>query len=382
MLEFGVTPQEFRSSYLELRPYVHKAALKELTTQWSDLDALLYGVSPDETLQLFNNGQVPPQAYVDDIIELGRPRRRLNKQRFYSALQAGATLVLNRIEGYSVPAKRLCAEVGRFVGCQTTSNAYVSFGGKGTFGKHWDTHDVFAIQLIGKKRWQVFAPTLPLPLSHQTSEALRHTCPTVPALDCELEAGDMLYIPRGWWHQVTPFDVGSWHLSVGAYLPAVTDYILWLAARYLPTQLPARGGLIEDATTLNSLPALLRGLADALQDQRGLDEFKRDLHTRERLTTEFDTNLFLGKAQAALNNETRLSLTSNHTFGHQAFELPVNGGRLKLEPLSRAIIGLLSDAAALTFGELCQRVPQVPVSAVRSAVVDLASYEVLSLLNA
>jgi ribosomal protein L16 Arg81 hydroxylase len=381
MLEFGFTPQEFRSSYLELRPYVQKAALKELTTQWSDLDALLYGVSPDETLQLFNNGQVPPQAYIDDIVELGRPRRRISKQRFYGLMQAGATLVLNRIEGYSVPAKRLCAEVGRFVGCQTTSNAYVSFGGKGTFGKHWDTHDVFAIQLIGKKRWQIFAPTLPLPLSHQTSEALRHTCPAAPTMECVLEAGDMLYIPRGWWHQVTPFDVGSWHLSVGAYLPTVTDYIMWLTSRYLSTQLPARGGLIDDATALNSLPALLRGLGDALQDQRALDEFKRDLRARERLTTEFDTNLFLGKDQTALDSDTRLSLTSSHAYGHQAIEIPVNGGRLKLEPLSRAIVGLLSDATSLTFAELCQRVPQIPVSVVRSAVLDLAVYEVLSLTS-
>jgi ribosomal protein L16 Arg81 hydroxylase len=255
----------------------------------------------------------------------------------------------------------------------------VSFGGKGTFGKHWDTHDVFAIQLIGKKRWQVFAPTLPLPLSNQTSDNLRHTCPVKPTLECDLEAGDMLYIPRGWWHQVTPFDVGSWHLSVGAYLPTATDYIMWVAKQYLPSQLPARGGLIDDATTLNTLPALIKGLSDALQDQRALKEFKRDLQGREQLLTEFDAKLFLDKAQAAFDNDTRLGLTSSYTIGDQVSEIAVNGGRLKLEPVSRAIVTLLDQNGSLTFAELCARMPQVQASMVRSAVMNLASHEVLSI---
>lgn len=379
MLEFGMTSQEFRSSYLELKPYVHKAALKELIMQWSDLDSLLYSVSPDEGVQLFNNGQVPPQSYVDEMIEVGKPRLRLNKQRFYGAMYAGATLVLNKVEGYSLTAKRLCAEVGRFVGCDTTSNAYVSFGGKGTFGKHWDTHDVFAIQLIGRKRWQIFSPTLPLPLSSQTSEALRHTCPTKPAFECDLEAGDMLYIPRGWWHQVTPYDVGSWHLSVGAYLPTTTDYIMWLASRYLATQLPARGGLIDDATTLNSLPSLLQGLTDALLDQRALAEFKRDLSSRERLVTEFDTNLFLNSSKVAPTHDVRLSLASSYVYAPQVVEVPVNGGRLKLEPLSRAIVALLNETSSLTLGELCQRLPDAPPSMVRAAAMNLASHDVLNI---
>jgi hypothetical protein len=170
-------------------------------------------------------------------------------------------------------------------------------------------------------------------------------------------------------------------LSVGAYLPTVTDYILWLAARYLPTQLPARGGLIEDATTLNSLPQLLRGLADTLQDQRGLDEFKRDLRTRERLSSEFDTELFLSKTPAVFTHDTRLALTSNHAPVLQAGEMPVNGGRLKLEPLSRAIVDMLGGAGSLTFAELCLRLPQAQASVIQSALMNLASHDVLNIIH-
>ncbi len=379
MLEFGLSTQEFRSRYLEQQPYVRKAVLTQPSMQWADFDALLHGLEPDESLvQLFNNGQVPPHVYLEDSFELGRHRRRINKSSFYGLLRQGATLVLNRIENHSVMAKRLCSEIGRFVGHQTTSNAYVSFSGNGTFGKHWDTHDVFAIQLIGKKRWQVFAPTLPLPLSHQTSERSQHTCPSVAALDCVLETGDLLYIPRGWWHQVTPFQQGSLHLSVGVYLPTVNDYLMWVCSRHLPALLDARRGVV-DAASLAGLPEVLRTLSQAALAPQNLEDFRQDLATHERLSSEFDMALFLDNAATELRNDVRLMLTSCHRPDRERAELAVNGGRLKLEPVSRAIVSLFGDVMTLTLAELFARLPHYPQPVIRAAVLDLARYEVLTI---
>lgn len=120
--------------------------------------------------QLFNGGLIAEDRYTDVVMELGAPRRRLGKGRFYAELRAGATLVVNGFEHYSLAALRLCAEVRRFSGAPTAGNAYFSIGGRGTFGRHWDTHEVFALQLIGRKRWQVFAPSFPLPLGMHRSE--------------------------------------------------------------------------------------------------------------------------------------------------------------------------------------------------------------------
>ena len=380
MLEFGLTSQEFCSQYLEQQPFVRKAALQDQPLQWADFDALLQNMEPDESLvQLFNNGQVPPHVYLEDSIELGQHRRRINKAGFYGLLRQGATLVLNRFENHSTTAKRLCNEIGRFVGHQTTSNAYVSFGGNGTFGKHWDTHDVFAIQLIGKKRWQLFAPTLPLPLSHQTSERSQHTCPPTAALDCVLETGDMLYIPRGWWHQVTPFQLGSLHVSVGAYLPTVSDYLMWMCSRHLPGVLDARRGVV-DADSLAGLPEVLRTLSQAALSPQSLDEFRQDLAARERLSSEFNTELLMGNA-ATLTDDTRVILTSCHKPDSERTELPVNGGRLKLEPVSRAVVNLLGDAVTLSLADLFSRLPHFPQPVIRAAVADLVRYDVLGVLK-
>ncbi|WP_428097550.1 JmjC domain-containing protein [Candidatus Rariloculus sp.] len=172
---------------------------------WSDIDQLLHSVEPRVPLmRMFHHGQVPEQAYTDDIVEPGRTRRVFNKAKFYEHMGRGATLVINWLEQHSVAAKRLCLEVGSFADTRTSSNAYLSFAGDGTFGQHWDTHDVFVIQLIGRKRWRIYPPTFPLPLTYQTNDTSGHTCPTEPALEVILEEGDVFYIPRGWWHHVIP----------------------------------------------------------------------------------------------------------------------------------------------------------------------------------
>lgn len=379
MIDFGLTPQDFRTGYFEQQVYLRKAALSSAPLQWTDLDAVLQLVEPDETIvQLFNNGQVPPQHYIDTGVELGKPRRRLNKHGLYGALHGGATMVVNRMENYSVAAQRLCAEVGRFAGHQTTSNAYVSFGGKGTFGKHWDTHDVFALQLVGRKRWQVFAPSLPLPLSSQTSKGHQHECPATPVLDCELTAGDMLYVPRGWWHQVIPFDEPSLHLSVGVYAPTVMDYLTWLSARQLPLHLAARKGLLHKGVGAD-LKDLMQTLTEAVLNETHVEAFKRDLAVRERLHGEFDMGLFLDRTGGALSDAAVIRCNSVHPVNVERSEVPLNGGQLKLEPVSRAVLGLVSTVMSMTLAQIHERLPHLPRPAVRAALMNLASYELLNI---
>lgn len=382
MLEFGLSPQEFRARHLEQQIYLRPRALQEQTLQWADFNELLHHLEPDEAaVQLFNNGQLPPRAYIDEGVEFGRPRRRLNQHRLYSLMRNGATLVLNRIESHWLAAKRLCAEVGRFVGQQTLANAYLSFGGKGTFGKHWDTHDVFAIQLIGRKRWQIFAPTFPFPLSHHTSEQRQHECPATPLLDCVLAPGDLLYVPRGWWHQTIPFDEPSLHLSVGAYGPTLMDYLMWAASRHLPRHLLARKGLIDDAASLKDLGEVMRALNQFLLAPQSLAEFKQELTSRERLAGEFNVDVFMDDAGTKLQDSDILRLTSCFAPDNESPDMAVNGARLRLEPVSRAIVRVLSAVPSMCVGELAAKITHVPADAVRAAALDLARYEVVTIVR-
>ena len=129
----------------------------------------------------------------------------------------GATLVLNAVHRLHPPVGRFCRELAAELGHATQCNAYVTPGGEHQgFDFHHDTHDVFVLQVSGRKRWIVHEPVVRLPLSSQP-EAGAHLVPegAEPLLDVELEAGDALYLPRGYVHAALTTDVDSVHLTVG-----------------------------------------------------------------------------------------------------------------------------------------------------------------------
>ena len=237
-------------------------------------------------LQLFDRGRISEGEFTQWAVPGGVPRRCLD-DRFRTWLAHGATLVLNSLEAHSECARRLSDEVRRFAGFPTRSNAYVSFGGDGSFGPHWDTHDVVVLQLVGRKRWRIGAPTFPLPLPAHTSRASGESAPVLSALDEVLEAGDVLYLPRGWWHEVTPLPEPSLHLSVGIYVPSVLDALGLLCQQLLPFELAARRSALDEAATARDLEALVEILRSALTDRALLTRLQSELAVPDRATKEF-----------------------------------------------------------------------------------------------
>jgi ribosomal protein L16 Arg81 hydroxylase len=371
---------EFRASCFERRAHLFRAVLNRAVMNWADLDEVLDRVEPDAaTFQLFRDGDVPLDAYSEQVKVLGRTRRRLHKIRFYSLMRNGASLVINRFEDHSPLAQGLCAEVGRYTSLPTTSNAYVSFGGQGTFGKHWDTHDVFALQLLGRKRWRVFAPSFPLPLSQHTSQAAAKDCGPEPLLDCILEAGDMLYLPRGWWHEVVPLGAGSLHLSIGAYAQTNVDFIQWVCTHYLPQVQFARQAFQGSSSERSDFVALAKQLETLLTDPATYRRFEQDLAARERPSSKFNLPLFADVAHGLLAGRSQITLASHQAPAIVAGELLMNGTQLRLDALSIAVIDALKKQGSLTLDALQTAVGATSREAMHRTLLNLAGLELVSI---
>lgn len=129
----------------------------------------------------------------------------------------GATLVLQSLHRMHPPVAGFCRSLAAELGHPTQCNAYLTPGGQHQgFDFHHDTHDVFVLQVSGRKRWIVHEPVFRLPLPDQPQSGA-HLVPdgAEPLLDVELEAGDALYLPRGYVHAALTTDVDSVHLTVG-----------------------------------------------------------------------------------------------------------------------------------------------------------------------
>jgi hypothetical protein len=152
---------------------------------------------------------------------------RLQPVKFAGQLRAGATLVLDAVDELHEPLEELATELERQFRERIQINSYAGWHTSRGFDLHWDDHDVFILQVAGRKRWRVYGETRPHPLAGDTGSPQPEGA---PLWEATLEDGDLLYIPRGWWHVAEPLDEPTLHLTVGVHKRTGIDLLTWLAA--------------------------------------------------------------------------------------------------------------------------------------------------------
>jgi len=136
-------------------------------------------------------------------------------------LAGGATLVLQALHRTWPPLIRFGGDLARELGHPVQINAYITPPQNQGFAAHYDTHDVFVLQIAGSKRWTIHRPVIDDPLPTQTWEkrkaqvAARAT--EQPLIDTTLGPGDALYLPRGFLHSAVAQGEVSIHLTVGVH---------------------------------------------------------------------------------------------------------------------------------------------------------------------
>jgi hypothetical protein len=127
------------------------------------------------------------------------------------------------------PITELARSLERIFRVRVQVNAYAGWRTSHGFDLHWDDHDVFVLQVAGRKQWKVYGVTRPYPLARDVE---RTVDPPADVLwEGLLQDGDLLYIPRGWWHVATPLDEPTLHLTVGVSNPTGADFLGWFIDR-------------------------------------------------------------------------------------------------------------------------------------------------------
>ena len=135
--------------------------------------------------------------------------------------QNGCSVRLLNPQTYSRSVWKLNSILQELFGTSVGANIYLTPPGSQGFAPHFDDIEAFILQLEGKKQWKVYAPpdvasTLPrFSSKNYKSEELKTWKPLINA---ELEAGDLLYFPRGFIHEAkTNENNHSLHITVSTY---------------------------------------------------------------------------------------------------------------------------------------------------------------------
>ena len=127
---------------------------------------------------------------------------------------AGATISLPGFQRASRALAILTAAIEDEFDHPVHANVYMTPGNAVGFHPHYDTHEVFVLQIAGAKRWRVFQPPLPLPHRSQPFDP-RTWEATNPILEVDLNPGDLFYLPRGFVHTTVTDDSFSLHVTLG-----------------------------------------------------------------------------------------------------------------------------------------------------------------------
>lgn len=371
LIDLGLSREEFRQRYADNDLYLRRGGVSHNLFSMRSLDQALYCTEPVSPFIRLHNGVdfIPEQDYVEVFQEVGMRRRRIIRPKFYEFIRGGATLLMNRIESRSTVAQELCLEISALTGFQTLANAYFSVGNRPSFGNHWDTHDVFAVQLHGRKHWKVYRPTYDFPVAGQTSRDHKHEVPAEPVLDTILEAGDVLYIPRGWWHCATAVEEETIHFAIGVHPPHVVDYLGWLCSKVLPEFISCRQVLHADEHGLRAVERAVGVLADAALSHKNFDAFLDDLMKSDRVATPFETAAILNPRPGQDLSARKVRLNAH--FRIDRIEgIGLNGIPLRINGAEHRLAELLASHEELSLNDMA-RLARLPYSEVEMAVLRL-----------
>jgi ribosomal protein L16 Arg81 hydroxylase len=136
----------------------------------------------------------------------------------------GCTLILNGTDHLSVPVARVTRAIEVEIGGKVAANAFLTPAGSRGFLPHFDTHDVFVLQLHGAKVWRLYDRRVDLPVDRQIHLIDQATLGPHQH-EFRLEPGDLLYVPRGTVHGPFTTDSASLHLTMGYRPLRWCDYL-------------------------------------------------------------------------------------------------------------------------------------------------------------
>ena len=277
---------DFFATYHDRRPLHITGGAADRFSQimsWEILTQLLNMTSvwTEDTLQLvLDKVPVPREAYCGEGVgKRAGGQLQPDAEQVKSWLRRGASLVANDIDTLSPGMSAAFDLIEKRLGAKVQSNLYCSWAQHQAFEAHFDTHEVFALHIAGKKTWRVYQGRTDQPIAHESFRALTkefHDANRGPVLlEATLAPGDLLYIPRGYYHDALA-DSPSIHLACGVTYPIGVD-IVGILHQHTFSHSAFRANLPLAQAGDQALQAHVADLAQRLADIAKSDHFLSDI---------------------------------------------------------------------------------------------------------
>jgi 50S ribosomal protein L16 3-hydroxylase len=336
----GISPERFMKRYWHKKPLLVRQAVPQVQPVLGR--AQLFDLAAREGVQ--------SRLVVQDGGSWRLKHGPFQRRALPPLKQPGWTLLVQGVDLHQELAHALVQEF-RFVPDCRLDDLMISYATDGGgVGPHFDSYDVFLLQVQGSRRWRIGRQK---DLSLQADVPLKILADFAPEQEFLLEAGDMLYLPPRYAHDGVA--VGEcMTCSIGFRAPQQGDLARELLQRladdapelagdalYRDPHQPAtlRPAEIPVAVQTFAREAILRVLQDPLALARTLGE----------LLTEPKSEVWFGRAGTddvapvdalRLDRRTKMMFDDKHVF--------INGEAFRAGGKDATLIRLLADQRQLT----------------------------------
>lgn len=152
-------------------------------------------------------------------------------------LRDDATLRLINIDDMHEPLRKLAESLESRLQCPVMIHLYAGWR-ENHYGLplHYDDKDVFIIQISGRKDWKIYGQSAKEP--YPVGEYWRNEQPPDKLVwEGTLNQGDVLYMPRGWWHFAAPVGEPTLHLTVSTFNRNGAEFLQWVGRKLVSVEL-------------------------------------------------------------------------------------------------------------------------------------------------
>tara|TARA_A100001015_G_C14955972_1_gene698804 strand:- start:93 stop:1256 length:1164 start_codon:yes stop_codon:yes gene_type:complete len=208
----------FRKKYLHKREFINDAnsvvsleILDDMLSKSNIWNNKNFKMMLDQKTLNFND-------FSSLSIDITGSNNRPDVDKVQKLVSKGASIILNDIEKYNTNLLKISDELQRLTQGRCQGNLYFSMASHKAFGPHFDLHDVFAFHFEGEKVWNIYENIEDSPINHHffhisSEERIKRAGKLVEQVT--LKPGDLLYIPRGQYHDALASKNGAIHVAFG-----------------------------------------------------------------------------------------------------------------------------------------------------------------------
>lgn len=289
-----MSADEFFAEYYNRKPLHIPAVGAKFSSlmDWNSLNSMLNmtEVWTPSSLQLVQDGEIMPAAQYcrPSVDSEGKSQLRPDAKLVTTLLEQGASLIANSIDTLTPGLAAIADSLESALNGKAQTNLYCSWRERRAFNSHFDTHDVFAIHTVGEKTWYIYEGRLDNPISHPKfknfGQAYHETNKGKIIAEVMMRPGDLLYIPRGQYHDALASSDGTIHVSFGVTNVIGLDVLSVLYEQAVDDSLfrgnvpiPQSGG---EAEYMNKLVDKLVEIANRPASHEALAKFRRQYRYR------------------------------------------------------------------------------------------------------